>query len=371
MRIGLLTYHRAYNCGAMLQAWALKTVLAKMGHDVRIPACNSVGEEPLLKSIPNNGYRGLRRACTILGYLWLNIHLVLTMAVSYRRHQVFRKRFLADEDVQPEDFANHYDLVVVGSDQVWSERHSKQDGALFFGESIPKEVPIITYATSYGDKFLLDEYVPRVVRAANRCRAIAIREDLIRDQLQDQVNVPMVRVLDPTLLLASQDYAEIASNDVPDGDYLYAYVLWATPFVMKVVGELAKRLHIKAIITPVYQKTRWWHCPPGLTFGISPDRMVGYIRNAKYVITSSFHGTAFAIIYKKPFLSLRELENGMEGRAKTLLEEVGEVNRLVNPDYNIDTMQAVLASPLDSVGIDVKLEKLRAASLAWLEKNVR
>lgn len=371
MRIALLTYHRAYNCGAMLQAWALKMVLARMGHDVRIPACNSVGEVPLLKPMPNNGCRGLRWARTILGWLWLNFHLVLTMAVSFRRHRVFRKRFLADEKVYPKDFADHYDLVIVGSDQVWSERHSKQDGTLFFGESIPKELPIITYATSYGDKFLPDEYVPRVVRAANRCRAIAIREDLIRDQLQDQVKVPMVRVLDPTLLLTSQDYAEIVSNDVPGGDYLYAYVLWATPFVMRVIGELAKRLHIRAIITPVYQRTRWWHCPSGLTFGISPDRMVGYIKNAKYVITSSFHGTAFSIIYKKPFLSLRELENGMDGRAKTLLEEIGEVKRLANPEFDISTMQASLVAPLDTAEIDAKLDRLRAASLAWLEKNVR
>lgn len=98
--------------------------------------------------------------------------------------------------------------------------------------------------------------------------------------------------------------------------------------------------------------------------------MVGYIANAKYVLAGSFHGTAFATIFKKPFLSLREQPEDLNAlsRPGTLLKLTGNLNRIVTPETSIDEMLALLQQPLVDNGA---LESARAESKAWLEQALR
>ena len=160
MRIAILTFHRAYNCGAMLQAWALKTVLERMGHKVEFPICNHVGEEARWKyGWVNRDKRGIQFLRSLLGRFLLNALSVPCEDILRMRYRHFRKVHLPERVCSPGSFSKYYDLVVVGSDQVWSVKHAMSEAPLFFAENIPACVRKIVYAASYGDRPLNDDAI--------------------------------------------------------------------------------------------------------------------------------------------------------------------------------------------------------------------
>lgn len=365
MRIAILTFHRAYNCGAMLQAWALKTVLERMGHRVEFPICNHVGEVPRWEyPVVNSGKKGLAWLRSAVGRTVLNLFSIPNEDILRGRYKAFREQNLPERDCSPSDFEKHYDLIVVGSDQVWSERHSGADAPLFFGENLPHSIRRIVYAASYGDKPLDQDRIGRVVRALDNFDAISAREKLVKDQLSAHSDRDVTEVLDPTLLVEASDYDEVASGKVPKEPYLFMYTLSTDRFFVDTAKELSRRSGVKCVIAPCYQYSRF-RAPSGLTYGISPDRLVQYARNAKYVLAGSFHGTVMGAVFNKPFLSLREQVDTFESRPAALLRKLGCEERLVNPSVSIDEMHRRLIAPLPD--IKAKLVALRADSLSWLE----
>lgn len=368
MKLAILTFHKAYNCGAMLQAWALKTVLERMGHTVEFPDCNTVGQvsrfqpvflrkETLFRFIRSTVYRLLR-----------NLLSIGVEDLSRLRYNRFRRHFLTERHCKASEIATRYEGVVVGSDQVWQPNLIAPDEVgLFLGEDFADRIPTIAYATSIGDTMLPKGQTERIRKAAKAFKAISAREALVQNLLSPQ---EISIVVDPTLLLVAEDYRTIETAVRTRERFLFAYVLRATPFCVHSARALAKHLGVKPIITPVYQYSRFV-APSGLTYGVSPDRMVGYMARATYVLASSFHGTVFALLNKKPFLSLREdaFDKAQHSRPASLLRQVGLLDRLATPERSEEEMLARLQSPLPERAYE-KLSELREDSLTWLKEAV-
>ena len=376
MKIAILTFHRAYNCGAMLQAWALKTVLERMGHSVEFPACNHVGETDRWQFCEwhNPEKRRLQWVRSVVGRAYVNFRSIpynlgsiFCEDVLRKRYKAFRKKYLPERDCEPSQFGNYYDLIVSGSDQVFSDVHSKEGAPLFFCENKPKDLRAIAYAASYGDKPLQGERLDRVVKALDNFAAVSMREAMAKDQLLALSSKEIAETLDPTLLVSAADYEEIADGEVPSEPYLFMYTLYTTPFFINTAKELARRLGVKCIIAPCYQYSRW-KAPKGITYSVSPNRLVQYARNAKYVLAGSFHGTVMGVMFKKPFLSLRAQVDEFESRPAALLRKIGCLNRLVNPTTSPDEMERLLREPLPDYSSEI--DKYRAASLNWLKKAI-
>lgn len=370
MKIGILTFHRAYNCGAMLQAWALKTVLERMGHVVEFPICNHVGERKRWQfSFTNPEKHGLDALRALAGRCLINALSIPNEDILRVRYKKFRNRFLIERDCVPEELDKYYDLVIVGSDQVWSESQSEGDAPVFFAENISGDVRKIAYAVSYGDHPLDAVALERVVSAVGRFAAISVREPLARQQLVMHINRRIDVTLDPTLLLDGVDYEAIATMpDKKGAPYLFMYTLYATPFFVDTARALAHRLGVKCVIAPCYQYSRYC-APKGLSYGISPDRLVGLARGAKYVLAGSFHGTVMGVLLKKPFLSLRKQVDQYESRPAALLNMMGCGNRLVDPKSSIDDMEALLRTNVSLSAYD-KLEEKRRESMVWLKEAI-
>lgn len=367
MKIGILTFHKAFNCGAALQAWALRTILERMGHSAEFPDCNTVGLTERWRFSWREWPTGLLRKIRSLGFRVLN-NLFSIPGEDLKRYRFakFRKRFLSERICSPSDFAQYYDAIIVGSDQVWRTSLSNKEASLFFAENIDASLPKLTYAVSYGDKPLEGEVLERVIASAKRFNALSAREKIVKDQIEQSSGKSIEVVLDPTLLLTAEEYAPLISKFTPPKEpYLFMYTLSTVPFYLETAKQLAKALGVKAIIAPMYQYSRLF-APKGLTYGISPDRMVGYIANAKYVLAGSFHGTAFATIFKKPFLSLRDQPEDLNAlsRPGTLLKLTGNLDRIVTPDTSIEEMLQRLQAPIVDNGV---LDVARAESKAWLE----
>ena len=366
MRIAIITFHRAYNCGAMLQAWALKTVLERMGHTVEFPVCNHVGEtNRWLYSLSGIDKKGFGVVKSLAGRFLLNVMSIPCEDILRARYKNFRAANFRERECAPSDFAKYYDVVVIGSDQVWSVRHTKTEAPLFFAETIPAVLRKIAYAASYGDKPLDEESAKQVASSLNRFSAVSVREPLAKEQLSALSDKKIDVTLDPTLLLTADDYAAIETAPTSSSKpYLFMYTLSTAPFFVNTAKVLSRRLGVKCVIAPCYQYTRFG-APKGLTYSISPDRLVGWARGAKYVLAGSFHGTVMGVIFRKPFLSLRAQIDEYESRPAALLNMMGCSDRLVNPETSIDRMEELLCAELPSVTYD-RLNAKRASSLEWL-----
>lgn len=266
MKLAILTFHKAFNCGAALQAWALRTILERMGHSVEFPDCNTVGFSARWRFPWREWPAGLLRKILSLGFRVLNNFFSIPGEDLKRwRFAKFRKTYLPERNCMPSDFVQHYDAIVVGSDQVWSARHSVGDAPLFFAESIDASLPKISYAVSYGDKPLEGDALEQVVTSAKRFNALSAREKVVKDQIEQPSRKPIEVVLDPTLLLTAEEYAPLISNFTPPKEpYLFMYTLSTAPFYVETAQRLAKALGVKAIIAPMYQFS-WLFAPRGTT----------------------------------------------------------------------------------------------------------
>lgn len=369
MRIGILTFHRAYNCGAMLQAWALRKTLERMGHRAEFPACNHVGESGRWQyGWINPDKKGVvAKIRSVLGRFVVNACSIPNYDILRHRYRVFRRRHLPERRIAPADFASCYDILVVGSDQVFSIHHTSGEAALFLCESKPKTVPAIAYAASYGDSPLAGECLERLGRALANFKAVSVRESLAREQLSAFAERPVAETLDPTLLVSASDYDEIAGGEVPREPYLLLYALDTNAFFVETARALAARLGVRCVIAPCYAYSKLG-APEDFEFLVSPDRLVQYARQARYVLAGSFHGTVMGVVFGKPFLSLREQVDEHDSRPAALLRKLGCPERLVNPQVSIDEMERLLR--LGAPDVEQKLESLREESLAWLRSQL-
>lgn len=369
MRIAILTFHRAYNCGAMLQAWALGTILTRMGHIVEFPICNRVGESARFEH-PRTWRQGIwlfvRSVCYRMCRNLLSLGFADIQRARYRR---FRTTFLHECACLPKDFPSRYDCVIVGSDQVWNPAITNSWLGLFLGETIPCAVPMIAYAASYGDSPLTPKMLYRVAHAAkNRFSVVSVREITAARQLAE-VGVALAPVVaDPTLLLTARDYEAIRAPFRTRGKVLYAYVLEVSHALVVNIQALARKLGARPIITQAYAFTCLGK-PRNITYGLSPDRLVAYVAQADYTFMASFHGTVFSILFRKPFLSWRSEENpDYPSRPGLLLRDLGLQDRLLTParGLSLDEQADLLATPIPDTVYEERLPRLRREGLAFL-----
>lgn len=358
MRIAIITFHRAYNCGAMLQAWALRTVLERMGHrvsfpygsfcsvgpshPVRLPIYDRCRKGSIFKQIRSFAYRLLLTA--------LGKKSGITAGVYY---ESFRRSHLPETQCKIEDFSHLFDVVVLGSDQVLNPE-IRGWSPYYMGRGIPEKCRKIAYAASIGEKPLSAHATSETINELSTFAAISVREPF--------QGFPVV--LDPSLLLDVEAYKSIAKPIRRRRDYLYMYSIETTDFELATAKEIATRLGLDLIVTPLhgtFNRTK----NRVISNKISPSYLVGYVRNAKYVLAGSFHGTAVALVHRKPFLNVVPDQRTTK-RVSALLDSIGESDRIVNPDITVNEMVRRLTRPFGDTCF-ARLEQIRQASLDWLE----
>ena len=226
MRIAILTFHRIHNCGTMVQAWALRTVLERMGHTVEFPDCSLVNAPPRFRPLFLKKGNPITTILGIVNRFLLNLGSLGIEDLARKRFFAFRKRFLPERRCMPQEFASLYDCVIVGSDQVWSPEQMREAAPLFLGEAIPQSVPMIAYAASAGNGLLGAADLTRLLRALPRFSAVSVREEHLRRQLVEAGYAAVRLVADPSLLLAVKDYEAIAAPFRLPGKTLYVYAIW-------------------------------------------------------------------------------------------------------------------------------------------------
>lgn len=372
--IAILTQPLGHNYGGIIQNYALIRILEREGFFVE--TINRVDENPhsqvkrkmsfikqyVIKKMLN------KNILTTSDYRIIYKSLV-NFLFSYSR---LSQKIETTEELKKHFQKNRYDAVIVGSDQTWRPKYSPNIYNYFLDflendESIKK----IAYASSFGTsewEFNKEE-THRCAELAKKFDAVSVREKSGVDLCSDYLDVKAEWVLDPTLLLTKEDYkAVVNKKNLPKRSGLFSYVLDENDKITKTIEHIADILELEHFTN----QPKWRRNDKA---GKSLEELKypsveGWLKafdDADFVVTNSFHGTVFSIIFNKPFLTIVNKERGAS-RFHSLLSEFGLEYRLVEEgDENI---KEIVQSPVDFRYANQRREELKKDSLEFLFTNI-
>lgn len=357
MKIGILTFQRANNYGGCLQSYALQHTLTKLGAD-----CEVIDLKGSVLSLPLDDHRGLaQRVKTFI----VRTGAKVVKGAANHSFDVFRRKHIRysppmDAD-RLRDAAPQYDMFVSGSDQVWNCNIADNVDVYlqtFFDDPAIRRV---SYAASFGFSDLPAARQDSYRRALEKFDRISVRETDGAKIVRELTGRDPQITLDPTLLMDREEWDALAEPLHLKGDYIFVYQLGLSPRLLAFTRALAKKTGLKLVFVPfpVGQPIpgRWYPT-------ISPAKWVWLVKNARYVVTNSFHGLAFSLLFGRQFYVevSKDLSN-LASRITHLLDVAGLPQRLVSDD----DFDAVLAQPdIDHSQVEPRLAAARETSMDYL-----
>ena len=366
MRIGILTLPLHANYGGLLQAYALQTVLERMGNNV------------VVFDSPNHMHiSGLKKCfaypkrCVDKYQLGKNIKITRDTTFN-RETKIIRK------DVQPftdkyihryevtnfESLQNKdFDVLIVGSDQIWRPVLFKKIEDAFFNFAKDWNVKRIAYAASFGvDNWeFSQEQTFQCKKLIQMFDAVSVREKSGVELCQTKLGRNDTQwVLDPTMLLDQKDYLSLinSSNTGKSEGQLFYYILDATPLKISIVDALSSKHNLKSfkVSAPIDDFT----LPAEMRVQPPVEKWLAAFRDADFVVTDSFHACVFSILFQKQFVVIGNQFRGST-RMQSLLEMFGLSSRLVD---NIEEAQRL--DEIDYNAISERLSLMREKSTSFL-----
>jgi len=316
MRIGILTYHASNNYGAVLQAYALVQYLLGAGHDVEIIDYRpNMPEFYFRLFVYKRGYKVGKAANQHLDCLRNFLHTKVKMSPICRC-----KSKLCD-------VISHYDAIVCGSDEIWNIRKRYRGfNRNFFLDGLANGCIRVSYAATFNNTRVLRPKEKSIIqKALQRFDALSVRDSMSMDLLQEMGIQGAERVIDPTLLVCWDTFAQEVA-ETPER-YVLAYIQKGCNHVAaaKVVKRLAQEysLPVRALV-PAPD----WHGGSALT----PEQWVGMYKNATMIVTNAFHGVMFAVAMKKPWIAIK---SSQKRKIDDFASWIGKTECVIAPDAGV------------------------------------
>lgn len=367
MKIGIITLPLHTNYGGILQAYALQTVLERMGHEVEIL------EEPheYKRASPKRYIRRVLKKCigkrSVINYEGFMRKWQPKVAIDIDE---FIKTYIHRRIVKYNTMREgEYDAFVVGSDQVWRPSYNQhlEQAFLNFTENW-KNVKRIAYAASFGvDNWeFTKEQTEECKRLVQKFDFVSVREDTAVNLCKEHLWIEATHVLDPTLLLSADDYQKLIEGlKISDTPYVFSYLLDESEEKKDILEDISKRLNLpvrkikleKDISKIPMSKLKSFTYP-------SIQEWLASFAQADFVVTDSFHGTVFSIIFNKPFVVLPNKGRGMT-RFMSLLKKIGLEERIIENSAVCLNIFNVCANNKDTI------KKMREKDLELLSEYLQ
>jgi thiol-disulfide isomerase/thioredoxin len=357
MKIALLTIFRVLNYGAILQAFALSRILSQYGKVELLDYDN-----PNLRSLRLLRFAPSRKG---LGRLLKDLIRIVPRWGAIRSFNYFiAENLTVSKSYESKELTGElsktYDLLVAGSDQVWNPNcvsGNKQVDPVYFFEFADPEVSRISYASSMGPCRLTDVQLDEVCGYLGRFSAVSVREVLASSVLERKMVSEVKVVLDPTLLLTADEWKEQFprdSNRTTGAPYLLVYSVRNSRLLKDVAAHFSEKLGIKTIVIdqeiyPVARADRH-------VGDCGPVEFLEYVSNAAFVVTDSFHGVCFSILFERDFVAVSS------ERISNLLKLLGLDNREISWKEDLESV-ALETSFIESGRV---LDRLRQESREFL-----
>lgn len=352
MKVGIITFHRAFNYGAVLQCYALQEYIRSQGHDVEVIDYH--------QRFIDNKYRPdfhLRKAMSLLflgrlKQLKKYVYNYRRMKEKARFFPTFCAKFLnISEPCREMSIPQSYDRYIIGSDQMWGLHCYGGYDSVYWGDfKRPKESKLFGYAISANLKYHDSLSDDQIQSAVSRFDGISFREESIRNDIERTTGYHGEVSIDPTLLVDKETWNPLINADWSNERYIALYLLRAKgkakETILAKADRYAKRNSCKVInLTPMKY---------------SVEDFVSIIKYAQCVFTTSFHATVFSVIFNRPFYSFR-LNDGHDGRYEDLLSSLQLEHHLF--DWNRD-MPVLTAE--DDFNLQSNLQLFRKSSIDYL-----
>ena len=324
MRIAAITFHGAHNYGSVLQAYALQTFVQNLcaerhvACDYKIINYRSPFQKEMYGELPPTSLkRGIKRMMELPYYT--------SISTQRQKFESFLSTYLRlTKEINQEEelsrFQEVFDVFISGSDQIWNIRAADFSYAYMCEFTQKKK---ISYAASLGpldidwNKYDKERYL----KALKQYSCISVREnrskrmvDHLLDNEGSQIHV------DPTLLLSAEEWRKIQSDyNYQDGKYILLYCLEPDQTQLRIAERFSEKLKLPVVITGYRNKKDYFNhfvkC-----YDAGPLDFLSLVDHAAFVVTASFHGTAFSIIYNKPFCAIN---GSKDNRISNLLKISG------------------------------------------------
>ncbi len=363
MKAGVITFHSAHNFGASLQAWALQKALKNYKIEASVINYHPSIIDDLYN--PLKGKYGLERRIAKF-----NLHRQNPKSLErYKKYSGFIKKnfnLLGDFSTYEElKAANlNLDAYIVGSDQVWNSEHIGGFDPAYFLDFVEPGPLKISYAASIGRDFLLPIYHEQIKSSLKSFTSISVREKSAKKPVKALTKKEVDIVLDPTLLLPREEYNEIKTIPNIKDKYIFVYMMEHNADVVAFANKVSTATGL-----PIVQRrpNKIFKNEIASCYTSDPGDFLGLIENAEYVITNSFHGTVFSIIYETPFVSMLHSNTG--SRTVDLLKSLNLESHLLHKPEDFDDFskfQIVQPEKLRK-----KILELRQTSLLFLLDALR
>ncbi|MBQ6366377.1 MAG: polysaccharide pyruvyl transferase family protein [Oscillospiraceae bacterium] len=361
MRIAVITFHNTSNFGATLQCVALSCYLKEMGHQVEVinylpPYIRD--KKSIIKELKKIKYADNKPKATVKGMAYL-LH-AREIGCKNRRFEKFIQKnlnlshpyFTYSSLIDDPPAA---DLYLCGSDQIWnpSLTGGDFDEAFFLRFAKGKKA---SYGASLGE-LNIDDHRDRLAALTEDFSAISVRENSARKKLESALNRRVETVLDCTLLIGKEAYSVMESREHNRPEpYLLLYNIQNSAVSVALAKRISKEKGLRIIdISPNF----FVKIPGAKNMkDIGPDVFLSLFHNASYVVTNSFHGTVFSIIYEKQFITIPHSKRA--SRMLDLLEILGLKDRIaLESGYHEHSL-------IDYKEVNGKLQLAREKSLSYL-----
>lgn len=383
--VNLLNFHFANNYGAVLECLALQKVLKKMGYDVRVIDYHPYYLEQFYTPYPNP-FKGwywrykMNWDESVQKRLYLSFRWMFSSFLSYRfffykkklrnvftefysRNLNLTRRYNSLKELR--DLYPKGEVYICGSDQIWNPKVTSGFDPAYYLAFGNDKIKRIAYAVSPNKAldtiFFKKELSINLPNFAN----ISLREKELLEKLSFFTDKRIDICLDPTLLLSQKDYEEFELPIDIAEPYILTYGFIETDgndVLQRTLNQVQQILKYKVIDLSLENIS--WTCNVEKKKFVSPGQFLSYLKHSSYIVTNSFHGTAFSIIYRKDFLCV--CKTGTENRMKELMFNLGLKNNLI-----LNTSKKIIfPAPIDYVNVDNNLINLKENSIEWLKMAI-
>lgn len=348
-KIGIITIHSDLNYGAALQAYALNQYLRDQGYDSQIINYIKIPNHPRNYPFPKNIAYKLMNAPRFLRYR------------KFLRSSVTKKSWNSIEELM-NGFNEPFDIVISGSDQVWNPTCGglvdKLNPIYYLAFADKSRYKKIAYASSLGSYRFNEEEQIYVKKWLDEYIHLSTRETAGSEHLKEILGKEVKVVLDPTLLLTHQQWCKVSKPVSIKEKYVLVYYIDEIAECVEYARKIADKNNLKVVMMSNTFKPF-----PGVDKNIpfcGPGEFLWLFDHAEYVVTNSFHGTAFSVNFNRPFISV--IKRNSPQRAQTLLCNIGLPDRLLTDIDQVDQ----LSNEINWQNVNDKLNKLRCDSAEYL-----
>ena len=334
MKVGILTFPNSKSYGAVLQMFATYMVCQERGYDAEIINYHNAWMKQEKHFTQSNERSG--------NFVWLKkkisnlLHIRMIKGFSKFEENMIKypKRPIVDKQ-QLRHIGNRYSAVICGSDQVWNPDITNYDVSYFL-DFCGADTSRISYAPSFGVEEVSEEFGEKIKGELEQFDAISVREEAGQKIVRSLIGVEPQRVIDPTLLIDAEQWRKYESkHPQAEGDYILYYTIRSSDTLWKYCLDLAQKTNMKILRIGSNVISKRLKAQEGMEYvsDVTPDEWLYLVRNAKYVVTNSFHGTAFSINFRRNFYV--EFSSLTNSRLENIVKMLGLEDRVLSEGKEI------------------------------------